>query len=171
MGKALRTIFAITRSRTQQDPPKKSWHSHQLRHFKDLLQEWLQQIPSNLLVNPATFNTMQLVQNSRLFVSFYITQLVIHRPFVQERKKSELAFEAIISLLTAARSGIRILSSLHKRNLLYSYGPHAPVSLFTFGAHLLLVLIGAQQRGFRFPDLMLDDLHASLVALQSLRTR
>lgn len=171
VGKTLRTIYAISKSKISRGFVGRKWDALVVADIDRSLGQWLDDVPAALRYNSEETNEDVLLQSSRVFIHYYYTQTLIHRPFIQSEKMehSDLAFKSLSIVSNASRSAIHILNNLLQKGLILKMNADIPVRAFIFGCMLLLISWSASVRKVRVSLSVMDDVRKCLDILEGMR--
>ncbi|UZJ51969.1 hypothetical protein CBS101457_001289 [Exobasidium rhododendri] len=173
IGRTLRTIYAISKSKISRGFVGRKWDALVVADIDKSLNNWLAGVPSHLRYNPEEQDTDILLQSSRLFVQYYFIQTLIHRPFIQSEKwnKSDLTFKSLAIVSNAARSAIHIMHNLRARGLLIKTNPDLCFRSFSFGCMLLFICWSAYSSNLRVSQSLMGDVRKVLDIFESMQKR
>ncbi|KZT07891.1 uncharacterized protein LAESUDRAFT_724358 [Laetiporus sulphureus 93-53] len=113
---ALRTIYSITKSKTVFGFVGQQWEQHIVAEIDSSLNKWIDSVPDHLRWDPQRENITFLNQSATLYASYYMLQVLVHRPFIPSpRKPSALSFPSLAICTNAARSCTHVLDIQYKR--------------------------------------------------------
>ncbi|PWN38099.1 uncharacterized protein FA14DRAFT_177377 [Meira miltonrushii] len=170
IGRTLRTIYAISKSKAERGFIGKKWDSYIVAEIDKSLNKWLENVPAHLAYSPSEVNTEWLVQSSRIFLIYYSTQALVHRPFVQRYKlATPMSFHSLAIVSNSARSGIHIMSNLTDRGIGSLIGPEAVLRVFIFSSSLLLISYSAARKSYNVSSTLIGDVMKGLESLKKLQ--
>ena len=173
IGRTLRTIYAISKSKISRGFVGRKWDALVVADIDRSLNEWLEGVPSYLRYNPNEPDIERLLQSSRIFVQYYFTQTLIHRPFIISEKmnNSDLTFKSLAIVSNASRSAIHIIHNLQQRGLVSYTNVDVPFRVFGFGCMLLFISWSAFANNLRVSQSIMGDVTKCLEIFQALQTR
>lgn len=171
LGRTLRTIYAISKSKAERGFIGKKWDAYIVAEIDKSLNKWLENVPAHLAYSPSEVNTEWLVQSSRIFLIYYSTQALVHRPFVQRYKMATpMSFHSLAIVSNSARSGIHIMSNLTERGIGSLIGPEAVLRVFIFSSSLLLISYSAARKSYNVSSTLIGDVMKGLESLKKLQS-
>ncbi|KAF8896036.1 fungal-specific transcription factor domain-containing protein [Infundibulicybe gibba] len=172
---ALRTIYAINKSKILLGFVGKEWEQHLVAELDSALNQWVDSVPDHLRWDPGRENSDFFGQSTLLYCCYYQTQILIHRPFIPSpRKPSPLSFPSLAICTNAARSCSHIVDAFRKRNCHSNLLPQAQVitCAFTAGIVLLLNMWGGKRAGLSSdPNKEMVDVHRCMRILRGCEDR
>ncbi|KAF7296087.1 Fungal-trans domain-containing protein [Mycena kentingensis (nom. inval.)] len=104
------------------------------------LNQWAEAIPEQLRWDPNQPNRQRLNQSALLYVTYYHSQIHLHRPFIQPKQPSfsSTTFPSFAICWNAARSVGHVMEMQTKNGLGLLWGPHVPSTIFDAATVLLL---------------------------------
>ncbi|KAI0733190.1 fungal-specific transcription factor domain-containing protein [Fomitopsis betulina] len=148
----LRTLYAIGRFKQPLGLVGPRWKEQVIERLNSALLEWIESLPPHLRWSPEVEDDVFASQSAMLYLSYYIVQITIYKPFLSLSRPhvsgeqappegSEGSRAALAICTNAARAGTRILEVL----LLRGIPRHTVVVHFAFVfAGVLLVNLWAQ---------------------------
>ncbi|KZT07879.1 uncharacterized protein LAESUDRAFT_724338 [Laetiporus sulphureus 93-53] len=113
---ALRTIYSITKSKALLGFVGQQWEQHIVAEIDSALNKWIDSVPDHLRWDPKRENITFFNQSATLYASYYMLQVLVHRPFIPSpRKPSPLSFPSLAICTNAARSCTHVLDVQYKR--------------------------------------------------------
>ncbi|KAJ8522041.1 hypothetical protein ONZ45_g1352 [Pleurotus djamor] len=79
---ATKTIYAVNKSKVFIGPNMQRWPEEVLKKMDDTLADFLDRIPPHLRWSPLIENQIFSNQSASLYITYYLTQILIHRPFI-----------------------------------------------------------------------------------------
>lgn len=173
LGRTLRTVYAISKSRVSRGFVGSAWDGYIVAEIDSSLNQWLSQVPPHLRYgNSEVQDEEWLIQSSNLFLIYYYTQVLVHRPFIPKpTSKSSMKFPSLAITSNAARSAIHILYNLRSRGLIFESGISTIWNTFSFGLVLLLVIWAAKRNGARVTVAAMTDVRKCVEVLETLEQR
>jgi hypothetical protein len=173
VGRTLRTIYAISKSKISRGFVGRKWDALVVAEIDKSLNKWLESVPEYLRYNPSETNPDILMQSSKIYVQYYYTQTLIHRPYIQNEKveHSELTFKSLAIVSNAARSAIHIIYNLMQRGLVADTSAEALHRTFAFGCMLLFISWSALVKNVQVSTSIMSDVYKCLDILQAMRNR
>jgi hypothetical protein len=173
VGRTLRTIYAISKSKISRGFVGRKWDALVVADIDKSLNKWLESVPDHLRYNPNESNIDVLMQSSKVYVQYYHTQTLIHRPFIQSDKmeSNELTFKSLAIVSNAARSAIHIIYNLQQRGLVVNSSSEALSRTFAFGCMLLFISWSAHVKHLQVSKSIMGDVYKCLDIFQAMRTR
>jgi hypothetical protein len=96
---------------------------------------------------PDTADLVLFDQSALLYATYYLTQILVHRPFIaSSRVSTPLSFPSLAICTNAARSGIHVLNIHGRKSQSTLLGANLPA--FGFGIVLLLHIWGSKPTGY-----------------------
>lgn len=173
IGRTLRTIYAISKSKISRGFVGQKWDILVVADIDKALNKWLENVPSHLRYNPSETNVELLIQSSRVYMQYYNTQTLIHRPYIQSEKteNNELTFKSLAIVSNAARSAIHIIHHLQKRNLVANTSSEFLTRTFYFGLMLLFISWSAHLKNLQVYKSLTDDVRNCLDIFSAMEGR
>ncbi|KAJ7092925.1 fungal-specific transcription factor domain-containing protein [Mycena belliarum] len=159
---ALRILYSTNRSKTLMGLRDPGWEAKIVIEFDSALNVWFDSIPAHLRWDPAGPADVFFDQAAALHCSYYLAQILIHRPFIPAVRRSAGAseptpFPSLAICNNAARACANVAEIQQRRRprhpLLF-----AQTAAFTSGIVLLLNIWGAHRTGVGV-DADLSDVH------------
>ncbi|KAJ7812727.1 fungal-specific transcription factor domain-containing protein [Mycena olivaceomarginata] len=164
---ALKILYATNRSKTLLGLDDDGWEEKVVKEFDSAVNKWLDCVPEHLRWDPARTNDLFFDQSAALYCNYYLTRILIHRPFIPAIRPSEgpMTFLSLTICNHAARACIHVVEAQYRRR------PNNPLlfgqtALFTSGIVLLLNIWGAN-RGGRVQDADLSDVRRCMDLLRA----
>ncbi|TFY65355.1 hypothetical protein EVJ58_g2030 [Rhodofomes roseus] len=148
----LRTLYAIGRFKQPLGLVGPRWREQVVERLNIALLEWIESLPPHLRWSPDMDNDVYASQSAMLYLTYYIVQITIYKPFISiprahvssdhaQQEGSEGSLAALAICASAAKAGTRILEVLLLRGL----PRHTVVVHYTFVfAGVLLVNLWTQ---------------------------
>jgi len=173
IGRTLRTIYAISKSKISRGFVGRKWDALVVADIDKSLNKWLEGVPPCLRYNPNEPDVEMLLQSSRVFVQYYYTQTLIHRPFIQSEKmnNTDLTFKSLAIVSNAARSAIHIMHNLVGRGLVINANPDICFRSFGFGCMLLFISWSAFTNNLRVSQSLMGDVRKVLEIFHAMQRR
>ncbi|KAF9236278.1 fungal-specific transcription factor domain-containing protein [Melanogaster broomeanus] len=164
---ALRTIYSINKSKVLLGFVGQQWEQHIVAELDSALNKWVDAVPNHC----KDVNTPFFMQSSVLYASYYLVQILIHRPFIPSpRKPSPLSFPSLAICTNAARSCSHVIDIYRRRSR--QSGPFMQMPAFTAGIVLLLNIWGGKRSGLSTdPSKEMADVHKCMAVLQTIEKR
>ncbi|KAH9935489.1 fungal-specific transcription factor domain-containing protein [Fomitopsis serialis] len=137
----LRTLYVIGRFKQPLGLVGPRWREQVIERLNKALLEWIESLPPHLRWSPEMDNDVFASQSAMLYLTYYIVQITIYKPFSLSHGLTEGSLAALAICANAAKAGTRILEVLLLRGLpRYTVAVH-----FSFVyAGVLLVNLWAQ---------------------------
>ncbi|KAF9223941.1 hypothetical protein BS17DRAFT_704855 [Gyrodon lividus] len=145
---ALKTIYSINKSEILLGFVGQRWEQYVVAELDSALNKWVDAVPPHLRWNATRdVNTPLFTQSSVLYASYYLVQILIHRPFIPSpRKPSPLPFPSLAICTNAARSCAHVLGTCNRASP-FAAAPFMQMPAYTVGIVLLLNIWGGKQSG------------------------
>ncbi|KAF9220414.1 hypothetical protein BS17DRAFT_344209 [Gyrodon lividus] len=169
---ALRTIYSINKSKVLLGFVGQQWEQHIVAELDSALNRWIDAVPHHLRWDPTRdVNSPFFMQSSVLYTSYYLVQILIHRPFIPSpRKPSPLSFPSLAICTNAARSCSHVID-IYKRCSRFA-APFLQMPAFTAGIVLLLNIWGGKRSGLSIdPSKEMADVHKCMSVLKRCEKR
>ncbi|KIK66923.1 hypothetical protein GYMLUDRAFT_239127 [Collybiopsis luxurians FD-317 M1] len=157
LSMALRTIYAINKSKILLGFGGEQWQQHIVAELDSALNQWVDSIPDHLRWDPNRENELFFNQSVHLYTHYYLVQILVHRPFISSPKKpSPLSFPSLAICTNAARSASHVMD----------------ITAFTAGIVLLLNIWGGKRSGLSTdPNKEMADVHKCMQVLKASEKR
>ncbi|KAJ7765439.1 fungal-specific transcription factor domain-containing protein [Mycena maculata] len=136
----LRTVYSIDKSKVLLGLSKNDnndWDHRVIVELDSALNKWIDEMPDHLRWNPLNEHAEFFEQSVMLHCSYYHLQIIIHRPYIPNPKKSvPPAFPSLAICLHAARS-LSHVADIHRQR---TGSKPMPLSQAFFSAGLVLLL-------------------------------
>ncbi|KAJ7698343.1 fungal-specific transcription factor domain-containing protein [Mycena rosella] len=139
------------------------WEEQVVMELDSALNVWFDSVPPHLRWDPACPNDIFFDQSAALYCSYYLVQILIHRPFIPAVRRSFNHFDSLTSFpsLSICNNAARACS--HVAEIQQRRRPRNPLvfaqtALFTSGIVLLLNIWGGTRVGQK-EDANLSDVH------------
>ncbi|TFK92492.1 hypothetical protein K466DRAFT_480450 [Polyporus arcularius HHB13444] len=163
---AVRTVYAINKSRVQLRHGDQQWEERTVAELDSALNRWVDAVPDHLKWIPQREDGLFFKQSATLFSHFYLFQIAVHRPFIEQRKReSPLSFTSIMICFNAAKSAIRVLDELYRR---IGTPLHRNVGTLFFAAMVIILHISSEKGAGRSHTLE-TEVHEVQKCLEMLR--
>ncbi|KAJ7467436.1 hypothetical protein B0H11DRAFT_2239440 [Mycena galericulata] len=163
--------YSTHSSRTLLGLNPEDWDEDIVIELDSALQTWLDSVPAHLRWDPACPNDLFFDQSATLHCSFYVLQILIHRPFIPaiRRDAGPTSFPSLAICNTAARMCTSVAETQQRRR------PNNPLifgqtAVFTAAIVLLLNIWGSNRTG-RARDADLADVHRCMHVLRAQKER
>lgn len=121
---ALRTIYALDRSKLLVSAARPRWHEV-LNHLSAAMTEWADSVPPHLQWSPHLEDPFFANQSTTLYITYYLTHIVIYRPFLPGSLHSlsnapphaNMPVPCIAICVNAAKSCAKILRAQIQRGI------------------------------------------------------
>ncbi|KAF9223948.1 hypothetical protein BS17DRAFT_705117 [Gyrodon lividus] len=145
---ALKTLYSINQSKILLGFVGQRWEQYVVAELDSSLNKWVDAVPPHLRWDPTRdINTQLFAQSSVLYTSYYLVQILIHRPFIPSpRKPSPLPFPSLAICTNAARSCTHVLD-VYNRGSPYAAASFMQMPAYTVGVVLLLNIWGGKRSG------------------------
>ncbi|KAJ7767023.1 fungal-specific transcription factor domain-containing protein [Mycena maculata] len=162
-----KVLYATNRSKTLLGLNFDGWEEKVVMELDSALNAWFDSVPMHLRWDPACENDTFFDQAAALYMSYYLVQILIHRPFIPavRRAGAPKSFPSLTICNNAARACINVAETQQRRrpNNPLIFGPTA---LFTAGIVLLLNIWGSSRTNrVESPDL--TDVHRCMDVLRA----
>ncbi|KAJ7602901.1 fungal-specific transcription factor domain-containing protein [Mycena polygramma] len=149
-----------------------AWEEKTIMEFDSAVNTWFDRVPAHLRWDPARTGPDDVFfdQSAALYCNYYLTQILIHRPFIpamRSRRTSATAIKGFPSLTIcnhAARACSRVVEG-HTRRRPNNPLPFAQTAVFTAGIVLLLNLWSGRGKQVQGADL--GDVHRCIGVLRA----
>ncbi|KZV68284.1 hypothetical protein PENSPDRAFT_610193 [Peniophora sp. CONT] len=115
-GLALRTLYASTKAKAHYNFQGETWLTATVAHFDSLLNNWVDSVPEHLRWDPTRADDTFFSQSAHLYIQYYTTQIMVHRPFISADLRTPIPFPSLAICMNAARSLTRLTEALYKKN-------------------------------------------------------
>ncbi|KAF8202668.1 fungal-specific transcription factor domain-containing protein [Mycena galopus ATCC 62051] len=168
----LKVFYSTSRSRSIIGVTDESWEMF-VMEFDSALNTWRDSVPVHLRWNPGrTDDDMFFDQSAALWCNYYMTQILVQRPFIHSeflRSVASKSFPSLTICNDAARAVGHVAEIHHQRR------PNNPLvfgstAVFTAGIVLLLNIWGGR-RGGSVQDADFSDVHRCLGVLRAYNER
>ncbi|KAF9018135.1 hypothetical protein BDZ89DRAFT_357526 [Hymenopellis radicata] len=163
---ALRTLYGIRKSKKAAGLTTNAMDDS-ISIIDSMLNSWFNAIPAHLRWEPSLDPNPYFGESAMLYMSYYMLQMLIHRPFIHKTTPQSLPSLAICT--NAARSLSRLLECWMQRKLMSSF----VINMAAFVAGIILIMNMRKRRvtnpAYRGQDL--EDLYRCLRVLQSVESR
>ncbi|CCM01111.1 uncharacterized protein FIBRA_03159 [Fibroporia radiculosa] len=128
----LRTLYALSRSKQPLGLVGPHWREETVSQLNEAMLEWIHNVPPHLRWPPPMDNNTYATQSSMLYLSYYMVQITVYRPFMPaprvialgdyslKREQPDQLDDSLSSLslcTNAAKAGARILEIVQERGL------------------------------------------------------
>ncbi|KAJ6492212.1 fungal-specific transcription factor domain-containing protein [Mycena sanguinolenta] len=167
----LKVFYSTSRSRSIIGVSDDSWEQL-VMEFDSALNTWRDSVPAHLCWNPGRDSEDSFFdQSAALWCNYYLTQILIHRPFIHKTPSSSAlkGFPSLTICNTAARACSHVAEIHHRRR------PNNPLvfgqtAIFTAGIVLLLNIWGSHRCG-NIQDADFSNVHRCMGVLRAYNER
>ncbi|KAJ7663230.1 fungal-specific transcription factor domain-containing protein [Mycena polygramma] len=145
-----------------------AWEEKVVMEFDSSMNEFLETVPPHLRWDPArSADDVFFDQSAALYCSFYLTQILIHRPFIPAVRPaaSQRSFPSLSICNSAARACSHV-AAIHQQRRPNNPLPFSQTAVFTSGIVLLLNIWGGNHGG-RVQDADLSDVHRCISVMHA----
>ncbi|KAF7335771.1 Zn(2)-C6 fungal-type domain-containing protein [Mycena venus] len=173
---ALKVLYATNRIKSMIGLNDDTWEERTVVEFDAALSTWLNSVPEHLRWDPVRANNVFFDQSAALYCNYYLTQILIHRPFIPA------SFPSLTICNNAARALSHVAEVHHRRRpnnpLVFGHvgctliialskpTSDSQTAIFTAGIVLLLNIWGGN-RGGSLQDTDLSDVHRCMGVLRA----
>ncbi|KAJ6514822.1 fungal-specific transcription factor domain-containing protein [Mycena vitilis] len=136
-----------------------AWEEKVVMEFDSSLNAFLESVPPHLRWDPARRTDVFFDQSAALYCTFYLTQILVHRPFIPAvRPVADSRSSSCLSICNSAARACSQIAATHQQRRPNNPLPFGQTAVFTSGIVLLLNIWGGNHRG-RVQDADLSDVH------------
>ncbi|KAJ6458335.1 fungal-specific transcription factor domain-containing protein [Mycena vitilis] len=144
-----------------------AWEEKVVMEFDSSLNEFLETVPPHLRWDPARSADVFFDQAAALYCTFYLTQILIHRPFIPAvRPVADPRSSSCLSICNSAARACSHIAATHQQRRPNNPLPFSQTAVFTSGIVLLLNIWGGSHRG-RVQDADLSDVHRCISVMRA----
>ncbi|KAJ6564659.1 fungal-specific transcription factor domain-containing protein [Mycena capillaripes] len=167
----LKILYSTNRMKGLIGMNDEGWEEKVVMEFDSALNTWLDSVPAHLRWDPARKPDVFFDQSAALYCNYYLTQILIHRPFIPAMRSSTdlKSFPSLTICNNAARACSHVAEIQHQRRPNNPL-PFGQTAVFTAGIVLLLNIWGGN-RGGRVQDADLSDVHRCMGVLRGYNER
>ncbi|KAJ7682002.1 fungal-specific transcription factor domain-containing protein [Mycena polygramma] len=145
-----------------------AWEEKVVMEFDSAMNEFLETVPLHLRWDPARTADVFFDQSAALYCTFYLTQILIHRPFIPAVRpaESQRSFPSLSICNSAARACSQV-AAIHQQRRPNNPLPFSQTAVFTSGIVLLLNIWSANHGGGRVQDADLSDVHRCITVMRA----
>ncbi|EIN12694.1 hypothetical protein PUNSTDRAFT_97512 [Punctularia strigosozonata HHB-11173 SS5] len=143
---AMRTIYSIGKSKALLGLVGDDWQERTMAQLDSALNSWKNSLPTHLQWHPNIEEPLALEQSAYLYTSYYLLQIIIHRPFITPSSRSSpLFFPSLAICTSSARSSAHLYQAMQRRG--FQPFPQSVACLWMSGIVLFLNLLGSRRSG------------------------
>ncbi|KAJ6465598.1 fungal-specific transcription factor domain-containing protein [Mycena vitilis] len=168
----LKVLYSSCRMKALIGMNDDAWEEKTIMEFDSALNTWFDSVPAHLRWDPARIGPDDVFfdQSAALYCNYYLTQILIHRPFIpamRSRRAFKTTIKGFPSLTicnNAARACSRVVEA-HTRRRPNNPLPFAQTAVFTAGIVLLLNMWSGRGKQVQAADL--GDVHRCIDVLRA----
>ncbi|KAF5319630.1 hypothetical protein D9619_008858 [Psilocybe cf. subviscida] len=143
---SLRTVYSINKSTALCGLIGPAWEHAVISELDSALNKWADSVPGYLKWDPHGENDLLFSQTTSLWATYYLIQILVHRPFIPSRKKTPSTTIPSLAICTnAARSCCHVVDAQQKRT--GAVIPQVQMAVFQSAVVLLLSIWGGKRSG------------------------